>query len=83
MYILNKFDPTQPLHVEIHDWLAGHGRDHRVITLRRTDEVSEALAEGVTVIDYAPASGIAEDYVRLGETVRELTEIKPATKHSL
>jgi cellulose biosynthesis protein BcsQ len=83
VYILNKFDPTQPLHSEIHDWLAGHSRDHRVITLRRTDEVSEALAEGVTIIDYAPASGIAEDYVRLGETVRELTEIKPATKHSL
>jgi cellulose biosynthesis protein BcsQ len=83
VYILNKFDHTQPLHIEIYDWLADHSRDRRVITIRRTDEVSEALAEGITVMDYAPGSGIAEDYFQLGETVRELTEIKPATKRSL
>ena len=35
------------------------------LTLRRSSTVSEALAEGMTVIDYAPESAAADDYRQL------------------
>jgi cellulose biosynthesis protein BcsQ len=34
--------------------------------------VSEALAEGTTVIDYAPGSAVAEDYMHLAAWLRSL-----------
>jgi cellulose biosynthesis protein BcsQ len=74
IHILNKFDESQPLHIEVRDWLAQHSIDHNIVTLRRADEVGEALAEGMTVIDYAPDSGIAEDYFQLGAMIRVMAE---------
>jgi cellulose biosynthesis protein BcsQ len=74
IHILNKFDESQPLHVEVRDWLTKHSIDHNIVTLRQADEVSEALAEGMTVIDYAPDSGIAEDYFQLGAMIRVMAE---------
>ena len=71
---MNKFDESQPLHVEVRDWLTKHSIDHNIVTLRQADEVSEALAEGMTVIDYAPDSGIAEDYFQLGAMIRVMAE---------
>ena len=38
--------------------------------LRRSSAVSEALAEGMTVIDYAPDSEAAEDYRNLAGWLR-------------
>jgi len=46
--------------------------------LRRSPAISEALAEGMTVIDYAPTATVAEDYAHLAEWVRSLSA--PATQ---
>ena len=40
--------------------------------LRRGSAVSEALAEGMTVIDYAPGSAAAEDFWSLAAWLRNL-----------
>jgi cellulose biosynthesis protein BcsQ len=40
--------------------------------IRRSPAVAEALAEGMTVMDYAPESPIVEDYTHLAEWVRNL-----------
>ncbi|MEO8662084.1 MAG: cellulose synthase operon protein YhjQ/BcsQ, partial [Bryobacteraceae bacterium] len=59
-FVLSQFDANVRLHCEIRDWLRESYGDLLVpITLRRGDEVSEALADGTTVLDYAPNSGIA------------------------
>jgi cellulose biosynthesis protein BcsQ len=48
------------------------------LVLRRSSAVSEALAEGTTVIDYAPASAVAEDYMHLAGWLRSL--VAPAVE---
>ena len=49
-------------------------------TLRRTPAMSEALAEGMTVMDYAPGSPLADDFVALAGWVKSLSA--PATASS-
>ena len=68
--VLNKFDSAHALHAEILQWFQHQFPESEIVTLRRTDETSEALAEGCTVLDYAPESGIAEDYARLADVIR-------------
>ena len=41
--------------------------------LRRAPAVSEALAEGMTVMDYAPNSTVAEDFGSLAGWVKSLS----------
>jgi len=41
--------------------------------LRHTPAVSEALAEGMTVMDYAPNSPVVEDFVTLAGWVKSLS----------
>src|SRR5690348_12523235 len=38
--------------------------------LRRSPAVGEALAEGMTVLDYAPASPIAQDFISFGAWIK-------------
>src|SRR5262249_4242629 len=65
-FLLNQFDPSVPLHKDFRGSLAGQlGERLLPFTLRRTDKVTQALAEGTTVMDYAPNSGIAEDFLQL------------------
>lgn len=65
-YVLNQFDPSLPLHLDVREVLRERLGDRLLpFTLRRAPAVSEALAEGMTVIDYAPASSIAEDFLNL------------------
>lgn len=67
-YVLNQVDPTLPLHVEVSKVLrAGLGERLLPFALERTPAVSEALADGMTIIDYAPESPIAEDYSSLAK----------------
>src|SRR5574340_364604 len=69
--LLNKFDPTVPLHVEVRTMLAAQfGERLLPFALRRSDEYSEALAEGVTVLEYAPRGMAAEDIRRLAGWLR-------------
>jgi cellulose biosynthesis protein BcsQ len=67
-FLLNQYDPASPLHQDLRRSLAEHlGERLLPFTLRRTDDLALALAEGATIVDYAPGSGIAEDFLRLAD----------------
>ncbi|MBL8212403.1 MAG: hypothetical protein JNK87_16935 [Bryobacterales bacterium] len=72
LFLLNKFDASVSLHEQVRVWL-GRKLGNRLLnlTLRRTDEIAEALADGVTVLDYAPDSAISDDLRCLRDIVRE------------
>jgi cellulose synthase operon protein YhjQ len=77
-YLLNQFDASLPLHLDVREVLREQlGERLLPFVLRRTPAMSEALAEGMTVMDYAPGSPLAEDYATLGEWVK--TASAPAT----
>jgi cellulose biosynthesis protein BcsQ len=74
-FVLSQFDGNVRLHCELREWLrAAYGDMLVPVALRRGDEVSEALADGTTVLDYAPNSGIAHDFRELGEWVNQLPQ---------
>lgn len=77
-YIFNQFDPSLPLHLDVREVLREQLGDRLLpFALRRTPAVSEALAEGMTVVDYAPNSSVAEDFGALAAWVKSLAA--PAT----
>lgn len=77
-YVLNQFDPSLPLHLDVREVLREQLGDRLLpFALRRTSAVSEALAEGMTVVDYAPNSSAAEDFGSLAAWVKSLAA--PAT----
>lgn len=70
-YVLNQFDPTLPLHLDVREVLRERLGDRLVpFALRRAPAVSEALAQGMTVVDYAPDSPVAEDFDSLASWIR-------------
>ncbi len=72
-YLLNQFDENQRLHRDVRELLRNRLGDRLLpFALRSSPQVGEALAEGMTVMDYAPGSPIAEDYTRLTGWVRSL-----------
>jgi cellulose synthase operon protein YhjQ len=65
-YLLNQFDASLPLHRDVRDVLQQQLGDRLLpFVIRRSDGMSEALAEGMTVMDYAPESAVCEDYMNL------------------
>lgn len=80
-YVLNQFDYSLPLHLDVREILREQIGDRLLpFALRRSPAVSEALAEGMTVMDYAPSAVVAEDYTHLAQWVRSLSA--PATQSS-
>ena len=78
-YLLNQFDSSLPLHLDVREILREQIGDRLLpFTVRRSPAVSEALAEGMTVMDYAPSTPLAEDYAGLAGWVRSLSA--PATQ---
>jgi cellulose synthase operon protein YhjQ len=78
-YLLNQFDYSLPLHLDVREILREQIGDRLLpFALRRSPAVSEALAEGMTVMDYAPNAVVAEDYANLAGWVRGLSA--PATQ---
>jgi cellulose synthase operon protein YhjQ len=72
-YLLNQFDASSPLHLDVREMLRRQLGDRLLpLVLRRSSAVSEALAEGMTVIDYAPSSAAAKDYWDLAGWLRSL-----------
>ncbi len=72
-YVLNQFDASLPLHLDVREVLRQQlGNRLLPLMIRRSPAVSEALAEGMTVIDYAPDSAVTEDYKNLAQWVRGL-----------
>jgi cellulose synthase operon protein YhjQ len=78
-YLLNQFDSSLPLHLDVREILREQIGDRLLpLTVCRSPAVSEALAEGMTVMDYAPATPLAEDYASLAGWARSLSA--PATQ---
>jgi MinD-like ATPase involved in chromosome partitioning or flagellar assembly len=67
--VLNKFERSIALHREIRDWFTQ--AFPTTVTLERSDLVSEALAEGTTVVDWAPNSELAQQYSQLLCSIQE------------
>jgi len=62
-YILNKFDSSLPLHAELRNGFTQELGDRLLpFAIRRSDDVTHALAEGMTVADYTPDSAITDDF---------------------
>jgi len=73
-YLLNQFDSSLPLHLDVREVLREQLGDRLLpFVLRRAPAVSEALAEGMTVMDYAPNSPVAEDFASLAGWVKSLS----------
>lgn len=73
-YVLNQYDPALPLHLDVREVLRRSLGDRLLpVMIHRAPAVSEALAEGMTVIDYAPASVVTEDYRSLAQWMQLLT----------
>jgi cellulose biosynthesis protein BcsQ len=73
-YVLNQFDPSLPLHLDVREVLREQLGDRLLpFAMRHAPTVSEALAEGMTVVDYAPNSAVTEDYASLAGWVKNLS----------
>jgi cellulose synthase operon protein YhjQ len=72
-YVLNQFDQSLPLHLDVREVLREQLGDRLLpFALRRAPAVREALAEGMTVVDYASSSSVAEDFGSLAGWVKSL-----------
>jgi cellulose biosynthesis protein BcsQ len=72
-YVLNQFDSSLPLHREVRRVLQER-LGHRLLpmALERTPEMSEALAEGMTIMDYAPDSKASANITSLANWLQEI-----------
>lgn len=71
-YLLNQFDPSLPLHLDVRKVLRERlGERMLPFTLPRTPAVSEALAEGMTIVDYAPDSPATEEFASLAKWLED------------
>lgn len=83
-YVLNQFDYSLPLHLDVREILREQIGDRLLpFALRRNPVVSEALAEGMTVMDYAPTASVAEDYASLAGWVRGLSAPAAVTQRGV
>ncbi|HLI76064.1 MAG TPA: cellulose synthase operon protein YhjQ/BcsQ, partial [Acidobacteriaceae bacterium] len=74
-FLLTHFDASQPLQLDIREVLQQHlGEGLLPFFVRRSPRVPEALAEGMTVIDFAPGETVTADYRQTAAWVRTLGE---------
>jgi cellulose synthase operon protein YhjQ len=67
-YVLNQFDASQALHLDVREVLKRRLGDRLLpYVIRRSPAVSEALAEGMTVVDYQPEGAASEDYLNIAK----------------
>jgi cellulose synthase operon protein YhjQ len=77
-YVLNQFDAALPLHLDVREVFRRKLGDRLLrVAIRHSPAVSEALAEGMTVVDYAPASPVSQDYLDVASWLRSISP--PAT----
>jgi cellulose biosynthesis protein BcsQ len=73
-YVLNQFEPSLPLHLDVREVLRRQLGDRLLrIAIRRSQAVSEALAEGMTVVDYAPDAAVSQDYMDVASWLRSVS----------
>lgn len=72
-FVINQFDAGQPLHLDVREVLRRQlGERLLPLVIRRAPAVSEALAEGMTIIDYAADAPVAEDYLNVAHWLRSV-----------
>jgi cellulose biosynthesis protein BcsQ len=77
-FLLNQFDASLPLHLDVREVLRRQLGDRLLpFVVRRAPAVSEALAEGMTVMDYAPDAAVSSDYRNVASWLRSIAA--PAT----
>jgi cellulose synthase operon protein YhjQ len=80
-YVLNRFDIGLPLHLDIREVLRSElGERLIAVAVRRSAAVSEALAQGMTAVDYAPDAPVARDYTDVAAWLRS---VSPASAEAL
>ena len=79
--VLNRFDNSLALHQELRCWY--EERFTEVVTIDNCYSVPEALAEGATVVDWAPHSDAAGDFMRLAGCVRRFAQNSSSNSASL
>ena len=73
-YVLNQFEPSLPLHLDVREVLRRQLGDRLLrFVIRRSQAVSEALAEGMTVVDYAPEAQVSQDYMDVASWLRSVS----------
>jgi cellulose synthase operon protein YhjQ len=73
-FLLNQFDPGLPLHVDVREVLRQQlGERLLPFVIHRAPAISEALAEGMTIIDYAPDSAVAQDFLNVALWIRSIS----------
>jgi cellulose synthase operon protein YhjQ len=77
-YLLNQFDATLALHLDVREVFRRQLGDRLLrFAIHRSPAVSEALAEGMTVVDYAPDAPVSQDYLDVAAWLRSVSP--PAT----
>ena len=80
-YVLNRLDAGLPLHLDIREVLRSElGERLIAVAVRRSAAVSEALAQGMTAVDYAPDAPVARDYTDVAAWLRS---VSPASAEAL
>jgi cellulose synthase operon protein YhjQ len=75
-YLLNLFDASLPLHLDVREVLRRQLGDRLLRTvIRRSPAVSEALAQGMTVLDYAPGAPVSQDYLEVAAWLRSASPV--------
>lgn len=83
-FVLNQFDPSMPLQLDVREVLRQQlGERLLPFAIHRSTAVSEALAEGMTVIDYAPNSPAAEDIMNLVTWIRNTSVAVTASQRGM
>jgi cellulose synthase operon protein YhjQ len=81
-YLLNQFDVSNALHLEVRESLRRWLRERLLpFSIRRSPTINEALAEGMTVLDYIPDAAVAHDYLEVAAWLRSVSP--PADGESL
>jgi cellulose synthase operon protein YhjQ len=83
-YVLNQFDASLPLHLDVREVFRRQLGDRLLrFAIRRSPAVSEALAEGMTVLDYAPVAPVAQDYLDVAMWLRSVSPAATAKSPSV
>jgi cellulose synthase operon protein YhjQ len=73
-YVLNHFDAALPLHLDVREILRRQLGDRLLrVAIRRSPAVSESLAEGMTVVDYAPDAPVTQDFLDVASWLRSVS----------
>jgi cellulose synthase operon protein YhjQ len=73
-YVLNQFDAALPLHLDVREVFRRQLGDRLLpYAVRRSPLVGEALAEGMTVFDYAPDARVSQDYLDIANWLRNIS----------